>query len=79
MISIDKITHFFVSYAMILTLTLFIGIVPSVVITLITGMAKELYDKHDYGLFSWPDLIADMLGILAAIVVILIKCHIPFF
>lgn len=30
------------------------------------GIAKEIYDRHDYGLFSVRDLVADALGITAA-------------
>lgn len=39
-----------------------ISAVVAVVTTLVIGVAKEFYDKKEYGLFDWNDIIADVCG-----------------
>ena len=37
-----------------------------------TGVGKELYDWKDYGLFSWWDIVADLVGVVVAVLIITI-------
>ena len=62
----DKLKHFVVSYAIMLTLMLFVQYDYAFWITLGIGLCKELYDEKDYGGFSWGDIVADAAGIILA-------------
>ena len=63
---IDKIVHFIVCYALVLTLALWLPIEASVGITVIIGVAKEFWDRYRNGVFSVADIVADILGIALA-------------
>lgn len=39
-----------------------ISAIVAVVVTIAIGVAKEFYDKKDYGLFDWNDILADVCG-----------------
>lgn len=68
---LDKLLHFLVCLGICLLLYPLIGW-WSIGTAIATGVGKELYDWRDYGLFSWGDILADMSGIAAAILIITI-------
>lgn len=68
---LDKLLHFFVCFGITLLLYPLIGW-WSIGTAIATGVGKELYDWRDYGLFSWGDILADMAGIVAAVLMITI-------
>lgn len=73
----DKLLHFSVCLGICLLLYPLIGW-WSIGTALATGVGKELYDLHDYGLFSWWDIVADLAGVLASIpIILLLKTIIP--
>lgn len=67
----DKILHFIVCFCICLILFPLIGW-WSIGTAIITGIGKEVYDYKDYGNFSWEDIVADVLGVVCGIVVIMI-------
>lgn len=67
----DKLLHFSVCFLSTFLLFPVVGW-WSIGTAVATGVGKELYDWKDYGLFSWGDILADMAGIVAAVIVITI-------
>jgi len=67
----DKYLHFLVCLGICLLLYPLIGW-WSIGTAIATGIGKELYDYKDYGLFSWSDIVADLLGTICSIPIILI-------
>lgn len=73
----DKLLHFLCCFGIALVLYPIIGW-WSIGTALATGVGKELYDLHDYGLFSWWDIVADLAGVLASVpIILLLKTIIP--
>ena len=68
---LDKKLHFLVCLGICLLLYPLIGW-WSIGTAIATGVGKELYDWRDYGLFSWGDILADMAGIVVAVLIITI-------
>ena len=68
---LDKKLHFSVCLGICLLLYPLIGW-WSIGTAIATGIGKELYDWRNYGLFSWGDILADMAGIVAAVLMITI-------
>lgn len=65
----DKKLHFICCF--IITIALFPLIRWwSIGVAIAAGFAKEAYDWRDYGLFSWDDIKADMLGVVAGMMLI---------
>jgi len=65
--NIDKIEHFIVWFTITLFSVSFLGMVYGVLLSLILGIIKEIYDEIFGSHFSWGDLLADILGILVAL------------
>ena len=73
----DKLLHFLCCCGICLVLYPIIGW-WSIGTAIATGVGKELYDLHDYGLFSWWDIAADIAGVLASVpIILLIKKILP--
>lgn len=73
----DKLLHFLCCCGIVLVLFPIIGW-WSIGTAVAAGVGKELYDLHDYGLFSWWDIVADLAGVLASIpIILLLKTIIP--
>lgn len=73
----DKLLHFLCCCGICLMLYPLIGW-WSIGAAVAAGVGKELYDLHDYGLFSWWDIAADLAGVLASIpIILLIKTILP--
>ena len=73
----DKLLHFLCCFGICLLLYPLIGW-WSIGTAIATGVGKELYDLHDYGLFSWWDIAADLAGVLASVpIILLIKTILP--
>ena len=73
----DKLLHFLCSCGIALVLYPIIGW-WSIGAAVAAGVGKELYDLHDYGLFSWWDIAADLAGVLASVpIILLLKTIIP--
>lgn len=69
----DKLLHFLCCFGIALVLYPIIGW-WSIGAAVAAGVGKELYDLHDYGLFSWWDIVADIAGTAAgAIIIAIIK------
>lgn len=68
---VDKLLHFLCCLGITLLLYPLIGW-WSIGTAVATGVGKELYDLHDYGLFSWWDIVADLAGVLASVPFILL-------
>ncbi len=60
----DKLYHIVANYTMIMTFVLFTNIFVAISLSILISVAKELYDRHSYGLFSYLDLLADGIGII---------------
>jgi uncharacterized protein YfiM (DUF2279 family) len=73
----DKKQHFIISAILVLYLALIFNLTPlnpfifSPIITLLIGFGKEILDIF-ISKFSWKDLIADILGIGAGMLIFLI-------
>ena len=68
--NVDKLLHFLVSYLLttvVVPLTGFLGIA----VVLFIGLFKEIIDEYDYGGFSLGDLVADILGLVFGMFVLL--------
>lgn len=67
-IPVDKYIHVVVCIviagliAHLLPLPRVIRVIVAAVVTAVIGVAKEVYDKKDYGLFDWNDILADVCG-----------------
>ena len=73
----DKLLHFLCCCGIALVLYPIIGW-WSIGAAVAAGVGKELYDLHDYGLFSWWDIAADLAGVLASVpIILLLKTIIP--
>lgn len=71
MITQDKIFHFGGSMISVIAFSLIFSLPISVLLTLIIGILKEIYDQVKYNGFSIGDLIADILGIGVGILFVL--------
>lgn len=70
----DKIYHFTVCFAITIIASVFLPLWASVMTACIVGVCKEVYDLHspDAHTAEWGDLLADLIGIVFALVLILI-------
>lgn len=71
-LSLDKWLHLLACYAITLTSLLFAGW-WGVLAGVGAGLGKELYDRADYGLFSWGDIVADAIGVALACLVYAVR------
>lgn len=63
----DKVLHFLVCFVITFALS-WINVVITVIFALILSFYKEFMDMNEKGNYwSWGDILADVLGILAAI------------
>lgn len=72
-VRVDGLLHIMASAIILLSLFPFIGYLWSLAITIVAGIAKELYDRFSDGSAEWHDLICDAIGIVYASVVFLIS------
>ena len=64
----DKLLHVVVSAALSAVLALVLPWWAAAVVTLMVGVAKEVYDKvSGRGCAEWGDLLADVLGIVIGV------------
>ena len=63
----DKVLHFAITYGIVYTLADHWTLDGAIAVGILFGVAKEIYDKLSYGKFSLGDLIADILGIILAV------------
>ena len=78
----DKVLHFETCCLITMVVALFnmnllgLGIAASAVsagmISIIAGILKEVYDNNTYGLFDNKDIIADVLGAFAGLLIIIL-------
>lgn len=59
----DKFQHFIVSCALVIVIHKIAGIWWALALALVWAFGKEWYDDTHDGIFSWKDIIADLLGI----------------
>lgn len=67
----DKRQHFAYSFVIMLAVGLWLNVWPSVFCVLLIGLAKEVWDHFWGSGFCWIDMIANLLGILAAVPIVL--------
>ena len=72
-VRLDGLLHIMASAIILLSLYPFIGYLWSLAITIVAGIAKELYDRYSDGAAEWHDIICDAIGIMYASVVFLIS------
>ena len=72
-VRVDGLLHIMASAIILLSLHPFIGYLWSLAITIVAGIAKELYDRYSDGAAEWHDIICDAIGIVYASVVFLIS------
>lgn len=65
----DKLLHFSFCFLIAVSLWPFLGWWCAAA-SVFVGVGKEVYDKLDYGLFSWGDLLADLIGVGVATAVL---------
>ena len=71
----DKVLHFLVSFVIAFPL-MAVNIYLAIGVTLAIGLYKEFTDSHKEGNYwSWGDLLADILGILIAIILWLVLTY----
>lgn len=65
----DKILHFWVNFLIVQTSKWF-GYLPiGIVLAFVASFGKELYDKYiKKSKFDWEDILADVTGIITAVV-----------
>ncbi len=65
----DKIKHFGVCLLLTVLVGCLLTPLAGIIVALLTGMGKELYDRMQGGPFDWLDIAADVGGIAAALLV----------
>lgn len=65
----DKVLHFLACYGLTITFVLAGNWSIGVILAVILSIAKELFDQWSYGGFSWGDILADVIGILSALII----------
>lgn len=65
----DKVLHFLACYGLTMTFILAGNGSIGVILAVILSIAKELFDQWSYGGFSWGDILADVIGILSALII----------
>ena len=69
MLPYDKRLHFAACF--LITLLLFPAIKWwGAVAAMVAGLAKEMFDYDDYGVFSWKDILADLAGTATALLIL---------
>ena len=60
----DKLLHFIAGTIITMIFSFFFPMTVNycVIFAIIAGVSKEVYDKTDYGLFDWWDVVATSLG-----------------
>ena len=71
----DKVLHFLCSAIIMTMCSIFLNPMLSCFITLAIGLLKELYDCHKPNPtgWDWHDLLADLLGMVAVLVVVFLN------
>ena len=69
----DKVLHFVCSALIMAMCSIFLNPMLSSFITIAVGLFKELYDCHkpNPSGWEWHDLLADLLGMVAVLVVVI--------
>lgn len=68
----DKAQHIICSFMAVVALLPLLGLAPAVVLVLLLGLLKEIWDLAVGTGFSWYDIVANMVGVTLALVVLLI-------
>jgi hypothetical protein len=64
----DKYQHILASFMIMLLGFLFMSITLSIILTLLVGFSKEIWDKYYGSGFCWYDMLANVIGIVMAFV-----------
>ena len=65
----DKVLHFLACYGVTMTFMVSGYWLVGVILSVILSIVKELFDQWSYGGFSWGDILADVVGILSALII----------
>lgn len=67
----DKLLHFETSALLVILFSRFLPLWLSGSVAILVGIIKEIWDiKH--GVFSWKDIVSDLLGVITGVAVLLI-------
>ena len=67
-IGMDKVAHFFASAFICLALGKFVHWLIAALVSILLGLVKELLDIK----FNWKDIVADILGVVLSVIILLI-------
>ncbi len=69
--NVDKLLHFSFSYMIMYTISDHWNVYAGIAITILVGVGKEILDQYTDKNFSWGDMVADIAGIVAALIFVL--------
>lgn len=68
--NIDKVAHALVCMNIVVSLSLFVPLAVAVAVAMVVALLKEFIDHKRYGGWDNKDILADVIGIVAGIVVV---------
>jgi hypothetical protein len=68
----DKAQHIICGFMAVVALLPLLGLALAVVLVLVLGLLKEIWDLAVGSGFSWYDIVANLVGVTLALVVLLI-------
>lgn len=71
-VGIDKWAHFFASAFLVLAISQFLPFWAGILVAVVLGIAKEIYDAQTGGKMEIKDLLADLLGVAIATLIVLL-------
>ena len=63
----DKLLHFLCSFFILHFFNAFLPLIFAILISVVFGIGKEIWDEKKHSGWDWYDLLADTLGIIFAI------------
>lgn len=69
----DKLLHFSFSCILLFGTTIFFPFIESLVIVISIGWLKEIWDEYYGNGWSWGDIIANIVGILLGVIILILK------
>lgn len=67
----DKVLHLLANLFTVIFFGLIFGTLQGIITAIFVSLCKELYDKYIGNKFNWDDIVADIIGILIGLFIIL--------